>query len=90
MTLPYSPRPHTPEQRLAIATEVYDLFIRDTESLLHGDVGGSLAYLLGAILKDTGYETTKDHIVDEDFWQVMMNAVPADHPVQSYITFVKD
>jgi hypothetical protein len=68
---------------LALATGVYRAVVDSTESLEHDDnIGPDLAYLLGAILTESGCEWPNDRPIIG----VLRNAFPAHHAVWRFVT----
>ena len=65
------------------AAEVYQAVVDATETLESYDIGADLAYLLGAIITQSGCEWPRNRPIVF----VLQNAFGPDHPVWSYITF---
>ncbi len=72
----------TAEQRIALLREVYELVTGSVESLEHDDrIGPDLAYLLGAILNDTGCAWPEDRAIIS----ILRERFPDGHPVHRFI-----
>jgi hypothetical protein len=72
----------TGDNRIALLREVYETVIGSVESLEHDDrVGPDLAYLLGAILNDTGCAWPEDRAIIG----ILRQHFPDGHPVYRFI-----
>ena len=67
--------------KLALLREVYDVVAAGVDSFEHDDmVGPDLAYLLGAILKETYCEWSPDRRII----QLLRHALASEHPVWTF------
>jgi hypothetical protein len=72
----------TADQRRALLREVYQVVTGSVESLEHDDyIGPDLAYLLGAILNDTGCAWPQDRAIVT----ILREHFPDNHPVYRFI-----
>ena len=76
------------EQMRELALSVYETVFRETESFRENNVGVDLAYLLGAILKNSPSENWLDCVSDgghEEILSVLSDAFPPSHSVWTFI-----
>ena len=72
----------TSDERVALLREVYELVTGSVESLQHDDrIGPDLAYLLGAILNDTGCAWPEDRPIIS----ILREHFPDGHPVHRFV-----
>ncbi len=85
-------KPLTPEERRALAFEVYIKIYEATESLEHDNIGSNLAYLMGGIIADNPgpgdgiefqYPIRSD---DQSFYDLLHDLFPAHHNVWRFVT----
>lgn len=68
------------------AMELYDTVIENTQSLMDGNLGVSLAYLMGAILKFTTFEVSA-HGHDDVLIEILKAMYDPDDDIWNSITF---
>ena len=76
------------EQMRELALSVYETVFRETESFRENNVGVDLAYLLGAILKNSPSENWLDCVSDgghEEILSVLSDDFPPSHSVWTFI-----
>lgn len=81
----------TQRMRAELAQEVYWTVLRSTESFREGDVGVQLAYLMGAILDDSGRGAVMltRYPKCEDLLRILLTRYPDPaHPVWKHIVMV--
>jgi len=77
-----STHPTTAEERVTLLTSVYEVLIQSTESLEDDELlGPDFAYLVGAILKDTGCAWP----ADRPFIRLLRAHFTEDHAVWNFI-----
>ncbi|MBW3598184.1 MAG: hypothetical protein KY475_13050 [Planctomycetes bacterium] len=74
-----------PEQRARLAVEIFDTVFRATETF--EEVGAELAYLLGAILKDSAAEY---HLNESPLYDILSIPFPDTHPIWNHFVPYED